>query len=100
MTMFKRPNRQQSGSLVGEHSLSSEWGRSLRRGSPGRLQAARERADAKSKDRRQVRLLGGLSGKGCWRVVHDETTVWRRVSVEELVKRRLGMRADWGERVS
>ena len=32
--------------------------------------------------------------------MHDATTIWERVSVEELVKRRLGDRGDWGERVS
>ena len=26
-------------------------------------------------------------------------TIWQRVSVEKLVKRRLGDRADWGEQV-
>ena len=33
---------------------------------------------------------GDLSRKECWRVVHDAMTIWQRVAVEELVKRRLG----------
>ena len=62
LTMLRSPNTRQSGSLVGEHSPSSEWGRSLWRGNPDRQQADRERADAKSKDRRQVRLPGQRQG--------------------------------------
>ena len=47
LTMFKSPKRQQSGSRVGEHSPTSEWGKSLGR---------QEAADSKTKDRGQVRL--------------------------------------------
>ena len=61
-TMFRSPNRQQTGSLAGKHSLSSEWGRSLWRGCPGRQRADRERTEAKFKDRRQVRWLGQRRG--------------------------------------
>ena len=43
---------------AGEHIPSSEWVRSLWRGSPGRQQADREQPDAKSKERRQVILPG------------------------------------------
>ena len=31
-------------------------------------------------------VMGDPSGKECWKVVHDATTIWHRVSVEELVK--------------
>ena len=57
LTIFKSPNRRESGSLVGGHSLFS-----VHSPSPGRLQADREQVDAKSKDRRQVRLPGQRRG--------------------------------------
>ena len=40
------------------------------------------------------------SSKECWGVVNDAMTLWQRVSVEELVKRRLGDRDDRGEQLS
>ena len=69
--MFKSSNRRESGGLVGEHSPSSEWGRNLRRRSPCRLQADREWADAKLKDKKEVRLSGQRRGD----VVRDRNRV-------------------------
>ena len=48
-------------------------------------------------------VQGDLSGTESWRVVHDVTTIWQRVRVEELVKRRLRGTGecndlDWGSR--
>ena len=39
-------------------------------------------------------VTGDPSRKDCCRVVYDKTTILQRVSVEELVKRRLADRAD------
>ena len=34
----------------------------------------------------QVRYQVNPSGTECWRIEHDATTIWQRVSVEDLVK--------------
>ena len=89
--------------------LRSERGRSLWRGSPGRHGAGRwtvQRQKAgqvtvagtrrREQEQKAGQVLGDPSGTECWRVEHDMTTIWQRVSVEELIKRRPGDRADWG----
>lgn len=53
------------------------------------MQGDRERADTKPYDRTLVRYL-----------VRNTTTIWQRVSVEDLVKRSLGDRADWRKQLS
>ena len=46
------------------------------------------------------KVPGDRPEKEHWKVDHDLTTIWERVSAEELVKRRLYDRDNWGEQVS
>ena len=54
-----------------------------RSGYQGRDKEMLSGADGRSGSRTSIRTE-------CWRVVHDATTIWQRMRVEELVKSRLG----------
>ena len=61
----------------------------VQRQKPGQVTGTMTRRRGQGQQAGQV--PGDPSGTECWREVHDATTIWQRVSVEELVKSRL-----WG----
>ena len=93
---------------MGEESPERKSGQAAGRQGAGRFKVQRQKAGqvtgAEMRGRGQGQKAGQVpgdpSGTECWRVVHDTMSIWQRVSVEELVKRWLGVGADLGEQMS
>ena len=104
MTIWKSGRQAQSKFQMGQESPERESGQATSRQGEGRCKVQTQRADQVTgaetrrcgQGQKAGQVPGDPSGTECWRVVHDTTTIWQRVSVEELVERRLGDGEDWG----